>query len=205
MSPLPFVWFLSPILPPVRRGILGGTFDPPHIGHLLAGEIAYHQLGLDEVRFIPAGSPWQKSDRAVSDPHHRWAMTQRAVAGVGYFVADEREIERSGWTYTADTLAEFAPSDDLILILGSDAAAGLDTWNRADEVRERAQIAVAPRGAVDASAVEAAAGPNMTWLDMPRVDVSGTEIRQRMSDGRSIRFMVREAVWGYLVEHGLYG
>lgn len=132
-------------------------------------------------------------------------MTQRAVAGVDYFVADEREIERDGWTYTADTLAEFAPADELTLILGSDAAAGLATWDRPEAVRQRALIAVAPRGEVDAALVETATGPNMVWLDMPRVDVSGTGIRQRMADGRSIRFMVREAVWGYLVEHGLYG
>ncbi len=189
----------------MRRGILGGTFDPPHIGHLLAGEIAYHQLDLDEVRFLPAGAPWQKSDRAVSERHHRWAMTQRAVAGVDYFVADEREVERDGWTYTADTLAEFARDDELVLILGSDAAAGLASWERSDEVRRRARIAVAPRGATDRDRVEHATGPGTVWLDMPRVDVSGTEIRRRMADGRSIRFMVREAVWGYLVEHGLYG
>lgn len=189
----------------MRRGVLGGTFDPPHIGHLLAGEIAYHQLDLDEVRFMPAGAPWQKSDRAISEPHHRWAMTQRAVAGVEYFVADEREIERDGWTFTADTLAEFAPDDDLVLILGSDAAAGLPSWDRPDEVRRRATIAVAPRGDIARASVEEATEPDMVWLDMPRVDVSGTEIRKRMTDGRSIRFMVRETVWGYLVEHGLYG
>lgn len=205
MCPSASVSFRSPILPPVRRGILGGTFDPPHLGHLVAGEIAYRQLDLDEVRFIPAGAPWQKSDRAVSEPHHRWAMTQRAVAGVDYFVPDEREIERDGWTYTADTLAEFAPDDELFLILGSDAAGGLATWQRPHEVRNRATIAVAPRGEVDAGRVEAAAGSSLMWLDMPRIDISGTEIRQRMSAGRPIRFMVREAVWGYMVEHGLYG
>lgn len=188
----------------MRRGILGGTFDPLHLGHLVAGEIAYRQLGLDEVRYIPAGAPWQKTDRAVSEPHHRWAMTQRSVAGVDYFVADEREIERNGWTYTADTLAEFPSNDDLVLILGADAAARLDTWERADEVIERTTVVVAPRDGIAEGVVEAAAG-RVTWLDMPRIDISGTEIRRRMGDGRPIRFMVRESVWTYLVEHGLYG
>ena len=189
----------------MRRGILGGTFDPLHLGHLLAGEIAYRQLGLDEVRFVPAGAPWQKSDRAVSDPMHRWAMTQRSVAGVDYFVPDEREVERDGWTYTIDTLEEFAPDDELVLILGADAAAGLPSWHRAADVIERAEIAVAPRGDLDPDDVTAAAGGRAVWLDMPRIDISGTSIRDRMADGRTIRFMVREAVFDYLVEHGLYG
>lgn len=120
-------------------------------------------------------------------------------------MADEREVEREGWTYTADTLAEFAPSDDLVLILGADAAAGLDSWHRPDFVRDRATIGVAPRGEVVASEVEAVTGSDMVWLDMPRIDISGTEIRERMAEGRPIRFMVREAVWSYMVEHGLYG
>lgn len=189
----------------MRRGILGGTFDPPHVGHLIAGEIAYRQLALDEVRFIPAGAPWQKSDRAVSETHHRWSMTQRSVAGVDYFVADEREIERDGWTYTVDTLDEFPPGDELVLILGSDAAAGLDTWHRSREVLDRVAVAVAPRGDVPRSAVDSVGGPDVRWLDMPRIDISGTAIRTRMTAGLPIRFMVREAVWDYLVEHGLYG
>ncbi len=132
-------------------------------------------------------------------------MTQRSVAGVDYFVADEREVERDGWTYTIDTLSEFAPEDELVLILGADAAAGLPTWRRSAEVLDLAEVAVAPRGDLEPEHVTAAAGGGVTWLDMPRVDVSGTSIRERMSDGRTIRFMVREAVFDYLVEHGLYG
>jgi len=103
-----------PMLPPVRRGILGGTFDPPHLAHLVAGEAAYRELGLDVVTFLPAGRPWQKADLGVSPAADRWEMTRRAVAGVSYFAADDREVRRDGWTYTADTLATFPESEELV-------------------------------------------------------------------------------------------
>ncbi len=85
-----------PILVGVRSGLLGGTFDPPHIAHLLAGEVAYRQLGLDRVIYLPAGSPWQKADRKVSPADHRWRMTEIATSGVSYFVPDDREVHRDG-------------------------------------------------------------------------------------------------------------
>ena len=97
----------------MRRGILGGTFDPPHLAHLVAGEAAWRQLGLEVVTFIPAGAPWQKQGRQVTEAAHRWEMTRLAVAGVDYFEADDREILRRGPTYTVDTLAQF-PDDDLV-------------------------------------------------------------------------------------------
>ena len=100
----------QPMLAKVRSGLLGGTFDPPHIAHLLAGEVAYRQLGLDRVIFIPAGSPWQKAGRRVSSASHRWVMSHLAVEGVDYFEADDREVHRDGWTYTADTLDTFDPA-----------------------------------------------------------------------------------------------
>ncbi len=196
-------WF--PILMPVHIGLLGGTFDPPHLAHLHAGEAAYRQLGLDHVVFMPAGAPWQKSGRKVSTPGHRWEMSRLAVAGVDYFVADEREVHRDGWTYTADTLATFPADDRLVLILGTDAARNLPTWHRVHDVLERADIAVAPRPGAERTEVEVAVGENVTWLDMAPLDLSGTQIRSRVSAGQGTRFLVRDAVWRYFTTHDLYG
>lgn len=187
----------------VRRAILGGTFDPPHLAHLVAGEAAFRTLGVDVVTFIPAGAPWQKADRDVTGASHRWEMTRLATDGVQYFEADDREVHRDGWTYTIDTIDSFPADDDLILVLGSDAAAGMRTWEAADRLLERAQVAVAERPGFDRGAVESAIG-DVIWLDMPLLPVSGTELRKRACDGGSIRFLVREAVWEYIDRHGLY-
>lgn len=184
----------------MQIGILGGTFDPPHMAHLHTAEVAYRQLGLDRVLFMPAGSPWQKSGREVSEPSHRWEMTRLAVAGIDYFHADDREVHRSGWTYTADTLATFPADAELFLILGADAAAGLGTWHRVEEVVARARLVVAPRPGTDL----ALAGAEAILLDTAPIDLSGTLIRSRVAIGRSIRFLVPDAVWNYVVDQGLY-
>jgi nicotinate-nucleotide adenylyltransferase len=187
----------------VRRGILGGTFDPPHLAHLVAAEAAYHDLGLDLVSFVPAGAPWQKADRVVTAAAHRREMSLLAVGGIGYLEADDREVRRDGWTYTIDTLDSFPERDELVLILGADAAAGLQTWHRAADVLTRAEIAVMPRPGVEREAVEEAAG-RVRWLETPLLPLSGTLLRRMCHEGRSIRFLVREPVYAYIVEHGLY-
>lgn len=187
----------------VRRVLLGGTFDPPHIAHLVAGEVAYRQLGADRVTFIPAGSPWQKAGSVVADGTHRWEMTKLATAAIEYFEADDREVVRDGLTYTVDTLAGFDPHDELILVLGADAAAGLPGWHRYRAILDRASLAVLPRPGTSTTTVENSVG-KVTWLDMPLLDVSGTEIRARAAAGRPIRFLVSEPVWEYIDQHGLY-
>ena len=191
------------MLTTVRSGLLGGTFDPPHIAHLLAGEVAYRQLGLDRVVFIPAGSPWQKAGRTVSSAHHRWVMSHLAVDDVDYFEADEREVHRDGWTFTADTLDTFDPAEELVLILGADAARGLPTWQRSADVLARARIVVVPRPGVKRSEVDSLVKVEK-WLDMPALPVSGTLIRQRAASGLGIRFLVTERVYQYLDEQNLY-
>ncbi len=187
----------------VRIGILGGTFDPPHLAHLLAGETAFRELHLDEVRFVPAGAPWQKADLAVSAPEHRWAMTQLATAGVEYFVPDDREVVRNGWTYTVDTLEEFDASDELFLILGADAARNLPSWRKVEGVLARSSLVVAPRLGTDRNEVDSVVDV-AHWLGMPMLGISGTDVRARTQRGHSIRFLVRENVWAYLQEHRLY-
>jgi nicotinate-nucleotide adenylyltransferase len=187
----------------VRRGLLGGTFDPPHLAHLVAAEAAYRDLGLDVVTFLPAGSPWQKAGGRVTPAEHRWQMTLRALSGIDYFEGDDREVIREGWTYTIDTLATFPVDDDLVLVLGADAAAGLPTWHRYREVVDRVRLAVMPRPGADREAVEAV-GADHHWLDTPLLPVSGTMLRAMRREGRSIRFFVRESVHDYIEGHGLY-
>jgi nicotinate-nucleotide adenylyltransferase len=187
----------------VRRGILGGTFDPPHVAHLFAAESAYRELGLDVVTFVPAGAPWQKSGRVVADAEDRLEMTRLVVGSVAYFEVDDREVTRDGWTYTVDTLAEF-PNDDLVLILGSDAAAGLPSWHRPDEVVQMAELAVVPRPGTPIEAVDMAIPGGFHWLAGPELDVSGTMLRTRVGAGRSIRFLVPDAVADYIEDRRLY-
>ncbi|MDJ0961532.1 MAG: nicotinate-nucleotide adenylyltransferase [Acidimicrobiia bacterium] len=189
----------------MQRGILGGTFDPPHLAHLFAGEAAYRDLGLDVVTFIPAGAPWQKADRIVSHAEHRWEMTRLAVADVDYFEADDREVRREGPTFTIETLESFPEEDQLTFILGSDAARGIPTWERADEVIGRARIAVVPRPGVSRHEVDwALRGSDYVWLETPEVWLSGTMLRDRAQHGRSLRFLVIDAVWDYIAAHDLY-
>ncbi len=130
-------------------------------------------------------------------------MVVRSVEGVDYFEADPREVHRDGWTYTIETLESFPEEDELWLVLGADAAANLPTWHRAHHVLRRARVAVAPRPGIDRNLVEAAIG-DVLWLDMPSLLISGTEIRQRARNGRSIRFLVRDSVWRYVEEHKVY-
>jgi nicotinate-nucleotide adenylyltransferase len=169
----------------------------------VAAEAAYRELRLEVVNLVPAGAPWQKADRDVSAARHRWAMTVHAASGVDYLQPDDREVARDGWTYSIETLESFPEQDRLVLILGADAAAGIPTWHRADEVLGRADLAVMPRPGVDREFVEQRAG-SLHWLDTPLLPVSGTLLRQMCRSGRSIRFLVREAVYGYIEEHDLY-
>ena len=187
----------------MRRALLGGTFDPPHLAHLVVGEAALTQLGVEVVTFIPAGRPWQKADRSVSDAGHRWAMTQLAVRGRDGFGADDREVDRDGWTYTIDTVESFPADDDLVLVLGADAARNLPSWHRAAEVLDRVEVAVAPRGGVSPEEIADAIGEH-AWLDIPEIELSGTMLRDRVRRGRSIRYLVPEPVRLHVIENSLY-
>lgn len=189
----------------MHRGILGGTFDPPHLAHLVAGETAYRDLGLDVVTFIPTGAPWQKADREVTPAVHRWEMVLRAIDGVDYFEADDREIRRPGWTYTIDTLNTFPADERLTLIVGADTAAGLPTWDRIEPVLERAEIAVYPRpGTARVAVEEALVGADYRWLDASELDIEATDLRAHARADGSVRFLVRDAVWRYIQAHRVY-
>ncbi len=136
----------------VRTGILGGTFDPIHIAHLHAGETAQFAAGLDRVLFMPAGDPWQKAERSMTPAADRLAMTELAIEGIEGFEVDDRELHRDGPTYTIDTLLTFPAEEELFLILGADAAVGLPSWHRWEDVIERAGVLVVPRPGTESAA-----------------------------------------------------
>lgn len=187
----------------MRIGLIGGTFDPPHVAHMVVAEAAFGQLDLDQVRFLPAGAPWQKAGTPVTAARHRWGMTVATTSGISYLQADGREMARSGPSYTIDTLTDLEGTIPT-LILGADTAARIRTWHRPEEVLERARIAVAPRPGTTRSAVEDAVGGPVEWLDIPPLAISGTELRRRAAAGHSLRFLVREPVREYIAAHGLY-
>jgi nicotinate-nucleotide adenylyltransferase len=161
--------------------ILGGTFDPPHIGHLVLAECARVQFGAERVLFVPAGEQWRKSDRAVSSREDRLAMVNRAIASNSHFFIDDREIRRAGPTYTVDTLESFRDEgyDNLNLILGSDAAADMPEWKQPERIRQLATIVVARK---DKASVEA----GTRVVDMPDIGISSTDIL-RVANTRPLR------------------
>ncbi|MGI9666943.1 MAG: nicotinate-nucleotide adenylyltransferase [Acidimicrobiia bacterium] len=183
-------------------GILGGTFDPPHVGHLSVANAAIEQLGLDEVRFVPAGDPWQKADEYVTEARHRLAMTRLAAAEDPRFVVDDIEIRRDGPSYMIDTVETYA--EPCVLILGTDAAAGIPTWHRGSELLRKVEIAVVGRPGVAPEDVEKALERPVLRLDMPSVEVSGTAIRTHVASGFSPRFLVPGPVCDYIDSNELY-
>jgi len=188
----------------VRLGIYGGSFDPPHLGHLLPVLDTAEQLGLDGVRFVPAAIQPLKVGRASASPADRLAMTERLVQGIPGFSVDPAEIGRPGLSYTVDTLAGMAaevPGAELFLLLGADAYALFDQWRDPDGIRALATIVVLVRGEVVPVPHER---PGVLVLQSRRVDISSTELRARVRDGRTIRGFVPDAVADYIAEHRLY-
>ena len=188
----------------MRLGILGGSFDPPHLGHLIPAIDAAEALGLDGIRFVPAWSQPFKAGLAFATPDQRLAMTERLVYGIPGFAVDRSEIDRGGLSYTVDTVSQVAvanPMAELVLILGADAYALFEQWREPERIRALASIAVLQRGG-DAPPSQGA-GP-VQVLKTRRVDISSTELRARVADGRTIRGFTPDAVVDYVAEHRLY-
>jgi nicotinate-nucleotide adenylyltransferase len=188
-----------------RLGILGGTFDPPHVGHLLAAGSAIERLGLDRVMLVPARRQPLKASIEITSGAHRLAMCQRLAECDGRLAVDPIELEREGLSFTVDTLREYRrtrPDAELFLLLGEDAAATFLQWRDPEAIAALATIVVLTREGGEAAP---AAGPAMTRLATRRIEVSATEVRARVRAGLPIRGMVPDGVARYIVEQRLYG
>lgn len=196
----------------MRIGVFGGTFDPIHMGHLIVAEDARAALELDKILLIPAGQPWFKSYRQITEARHRLAMVRLAVEGNPSFDVTDIEVRRTGPSYTVDTLAELRdqyPDAEFIVILGIDALREIDRWHQPRKLFDLASVVgmARPGASLDPSVLNAAipgASSRMQLVDSTLIDISGTEIRQRVAAGWSIRYRVPAAVERYIHENGLY-
>jgi nicotinate-nucleotide adenylyltransferase len=198
----------------VRLGILGGTFNPLHLGHLICAQEAHLQLGLDRVILIPAAqSPHKPFDDEDPGAEHRLAFCRLAVAGDQRFDVSSIEVDRPGPSYTVDTLRELHSREsdsELYLIVGGDVAAGLPTWREPEQVLSLAKLAVATRRGTARMAVDDAlgtlsGGERTAFFEMPSIGISSTDIRHRVQLREPIRYLVPDAVAKYIDEHRLYG
>lgn len=184
----------------MRLGVFGGTFDPVHVGHLAIAHAALESVPLDRVLFVPARRSPLKDRGPVASAEDRLAMLELAVAGEPRFSVSRAELEREGPSYTVDTLERLAGEDQLFLIVGTDAAAEFARWRSPDRISALATLAVAERPGAPAIAADA----RMVPFDAPRLNISARELRARAARGRSLRYLVPEAVWRYIEHRGLY-
>lgn len=192
---------------PARIGVLGGTFDPIHVGHLVAASEAAHAFALDRVLFVPAARPWQRSD--YTDAEDRFLMTSLAIEGHSLFAASRVELDRRGPTYTADTMTAlrdfYGEGATLYFIAGADAVANVSTWEKLDELKDVTEfIAVTRAGFDDPAPSDDPRLPRVHHMEMPDIDVSATEIRRRVAAGQPIDYLVPARVAAYIRTHGLY-
>ena len=198
----------------MKTGVLGGTFDPVHDGHLIIADAVKDKLSLDEIIFVPAGQPWLKVDRPISAARHRLQMLRLTLDDTPYFKLSNTEIERSGPSYTVDTIAELRgrldAEDEVFFILGWDNLNQLPQWREPSRLVELCHLEAVHRpGAArpDLKVLEndiPGITQRVTLLDEPSVDISASAIRERVAEGLSVRHLVPEPVNRYIKEHGLY-
>jgi nicotinate-nucleotide adenylyltransferase len=196
-----------------RIAILGGTFDPIHLGHLILAEEARDQLGLSAVYFVPAGNPPHKQDRRLVPAADRLALIELAIADNPAFYASRVDVDRPGPHYTIDMVhifqRELPPGGQLFFLMGYDSLAELPTWHQPAQLVSACHLVALTRHNVplDWAALEAALpgiGQRVTLLDMPELEISSHDVQQRLRNGRSIRYLVPDAVCSYIQQHGLY-
>jgi nicotinate-nucleotide adenylyltransferase len=193
-----------------RLGVMGGTFDPIHYGHLVTAEEALVQFALDEVVFVPTGLPWMKQEREVSPAEDRYLMTVIATASNPRFRVSRVEVEREGPTYTVDTLKALGaenPDSELYFITGADAMREIFEWKDPDGVLSLAHFIAATRPGYDLTRFEARDAtrhPNVSVMNIPALAISSTDVRERVHEGRPIRYLVPEGVKSYVEKAALY-
>lgn len=199
----------------MKIGVLGGTFDPIHTGHLILAETAYDAAGLDRMILMPTGRSYFKDGQNVTDPQTRFYMTRLAAEGTDHFEASDIETNRPGRTYTAETLEamhQMYPDDELYYIVGADTLVQMHSWWRPERVFALATILVAARSdETDGAALEAARDQlvsdydaRIQFLPVRNIEISSTDIRERVAAGRSIHYLVPDAVEQYILEHDMY-
>ncbi len=195
----------------IRIGIMGGTFDPPHLGHLIVAEQARVALDLKKVIFIPAGNPVFKKDQYVTPAHDRLRMCEMATDSNPAFEVSNMEIARGGDTYSVDTLRElcttYTRGVEFWTIVGSDVFSEMQKWYKADEIAKMSHIAVLVRPTTDVEALKERKDLSMfqaEYIPVTQVDISSTDIRQRVKDNKTIRYLVTERVRQYIKNHHLY-
>jgi nicotinate-nucleotide adenylyltransferase len=213
----PTVADVAPARPvvPGTVGLLGGTFDPIHVGHLAVAEEAREALGLERILFVPAGQPPHKPGRPISAPEHRVAMVELAIGDNPAFGLSRVEVDRSGPSYTVDTVAALLAADPstppaLTVIVSAELFGDFTTWHEPARLLDLARLAVVPRPGYPALGRSFVAEhfpgleDRVTFLDGPYLDISATDIRARAAAGRSIRYLVPQAVAAYIGDHALY-
>lgn len=187
-----------------RLGILGGTFDPVHVGHVVGAVEVGQELALDRVLFVVAGDPWQKHGEVVAPAGDRVDMVAAAIEGIVGIEVSTIEVERSGPSYTLDTLRALErPERQLFLIVGSDVVSTLDTWHRVDDLKELATLVILDRAGLAPNA-EWMAGWKVERVPMPRIDISSTELRARLNEGRPVDGLIPPQVMRVIRERRLY-
>ena len=192
-----------------RLGIMGGTFDTIHYGHLVTAEEALHQFDLDEVMFVPTGRPWMKEHEVVSPAEDRYLITVIATASNPRFSVSRVEVDREGPTYAIDTLRAIKEDSgaDLFFITGADAIVEILAWKDHEEVFELAHFIAATRPGYDLGAMQSyapASRPEITVMNIPALAISSTDIRRRVAAGLPIRYLVPEGVKSYVEKAGIY-
>ncbi len=197
----------------MRLGVFGGTFDPVHYGHLVAAEEVRYRLRLDKVLFVPAGTPPHKLDQDITPTRHRLVMLELAIASNPGFAISRVDIDRHGPCYTVDTLAllhqEYGPGAELYFLMGMDSLADILTWKDPERLIRLARIVVVGRPGFQADVDELdkvlpGAAERICIVDTPLMEVSSSDIRQRVREGAPIRYQVPEAVEAYIRAHRLY-
>lgn len=186
----------------MKIAIMGGTFDPIHIGHLVAGSEVHTKLNLDAVVYMPAGDPWQKRELAVSPATDRLAMVAAAVSSDDRFAVSDMEIRRSGPTYAVDSVKQWLlenPEDEIFWIVGSDALAGIPTWHNWEEF-----VSLVTVVCVNRADHEVSVPFEYTAVEMPEVKISATDLRSRFAQGLETKYLVPDSVREVIAELGLY-